>query len=78
VTQRVRGSANKGNDAAAGELGSPKVEEVAADPATYFMAENERLGHANILVSGQTGVARARSSAPCSGFRWPRRGPVSR
>jgi len=60
VTQRARRS---GNDPAAGEPGSPQVEEVAADPAAYFRAEqqraNERLGHANILISGQTGVGKS-------------------
>lgn len=63
VTQRVRRSVTKGNDAAAGEPGSPTVEEVATDPAAYFRAEqqkaNERLGHANILISGQTGVGKS-------------------
>jgi uncharacterized protein (DUF697 family)/GTP-binding protein EngB required for normal cell division len=62
ASERARRSA-KGNDSSPGEPGSPSVEEVAADPAAYFSAEqqkaNERLGHANILVSGQTGVGKS-------------------
>ena len=62
VSERAR-RASKGSDAAAGEPGGPEVEQVAADPAAYFSAEqqkaNERLGHANILVSGQTGVGKS-------------------
>jgi uncharacterized protein (DUF697 family)/GTP-binding protein EngB required for normal cell division len=61
--ERARRSGSKGNDLAVGELGTPKLEEVAVDPATYFSAEqqraNERLGHANILISGQTGVGKS-------------------
>jgi uncharacterized protein (DUF697 family)/GTP-binding protein EngB required for normal cell division len=63
VSQRARRSGNEDGDAAAGEPASPEVEEVAADPAAYFRAEqqkaNERLGHANILISGQTGVGKS-------------------
>lgn len=63
VSERARRSSNKGHDEAAGGPGSPSVEEVAADPAAYFSAEqqkaNERLGHANILISGQTGVGKS-------------------
>jgi uncharacterized protein (DUF697 family)/GTP-binding protein EngB required for normal cell division len=63
VTQRARRSVSKGNDAAAAEVGSPNVGEIAADPAAYFRAEqqkaNERLGHANILIGGQTGVGKS-------------------
>ena len=63
VTQLARRSVSKGSDAAAGEPASPNVDKLAADPATYFMAEqqkaNERLGHANILISGQTGVGKS-------------------
>jgi uncharacterized protein (DUF697 family)/GTP-binding protein EngB required for normal cell division len=63
ASERARRSGKKGDDAAAGEPGSPKVEEVAADPAAYFSAQqqkaNERLGHANILISGQTGVGKS-------------------
>jgi uncharacterized protein (DUF697 family)/GTP-binding protein EngB required for normal cell division len=62
VSGRGRRSGNKGSDAAV-EPGRPNVEEVAADPAGYFSAEqqkaNERLGHANILISGQTGVGKS-------------------
>jgi 50S ribosome-binding GTPase len=62
VSERARRPGNRGDDAAASEQG-PNVEEVAADPAAYFSAEqqkaNERLGHANILISGQTGVGKS-------------------
>lgn len=62
ASERARRSA-KGDDSSAAEPGSPSVEEVAADPAAYFSAEqqkaNERLGHANILISGQTGVGKS-------------------
>ena len=62
VSERARRSAKR-KDSAPGEPGSPNVEEVAADPAAYFSAEqqkaNERLGHANILISGQTGVGKS-------------------
>jgi small GTP-binding protein len=41
----------------------PKVEDVAADPAAFFSAEQqkamEQLGHANILISGQTGAGKS-------------------
>jgi small GTP-binding protein len=63
VTQRARRGGSKGDDRSASEPGSAPVEEVAADPAAYFRAEqrraNERLGHANILISGQTGVGKS-------------------
>ena len=63
ASERARRSGKKGSDPAAGEPGSPKAEHVAADPAAYFSAEqqkaNERLGHANILISGQTGVGKS-------------------
>jgi uncharacterized protein (DUF697 family)/GTP-binding protein EngB required for normal cell division len=43
--------------------GEPSVEEVAADPAAYFSHAQQRelakLGHANILISGQTGVGKS-------------------
>jgi len=63
ASQRARRSGNKGNDTGAVEPGSPNVDEVAADPAAYFSAAQERaeqrLGHANILISGQTGVGKS-------------------
>jgi len=63
VSERARRSGDKGDDAVPGEPGGPNVEQVAADPAAYFSAEqqkaNERLGHANILISGQTGVGKS-------------------
>jgi uncharacterized protein (DUF697 family)/GTP-binding protein EngB required for normal cell division len=63
ATELARRSGGKGNDSASTGLGSPTVEEIAADPAAYFSVEqqkaNERLGHANILISGQTGVGKS-------------------
>ena len=63
ASERARRSSNRGTDDTAGAPGEPSVDEVAADPAAYFSAEqqkaNERLGHANILVSGQTGVGKS-------------------
>jgi uncharacterized protein (DUF697 family)/GTP-binding protein EngB required for normal cell division len=63
ASERARGSGNKSTDDTAGEPRGPSVDEVAADPAAYFSAEqqkaNERLGHANILISGQTGVGKS-------------------
>ncbi len=63
ASDRARRSGGKDKDSAASELGSPTVEDVAADPAAYFSVEqakaNERLGHANILISGQTGVGKS-------------------
>jgi uncharacterized protein (DUF697 family)/GTP-binding protein EngB required for normal cell division len=63
ASERARRSGKKATDDAAGEPGGPEVEEVAADPAAYFSAQqqkaNERLGHANILISGQTGVGKS-------------------
>ena len=45
------------------EAGRPDVEAVAADPAAYFSEqrrrEAEELGHANILITGQTGVGKS-------------------
>ena len=63
VSERVTRGGGEGNDSAPGQLESSKVEEIAADPAAYFSVEqqkaNERLGHANILISGQTGVGKS-------------------
>jgi uncharacterized protein (DUF697 family)/GTP-binding protein EngB required for normal cell division len=63
ASERARRSGDKDNDSASGDPGSPTVDEVAADPAAYFSAEqqkaNQRLGHANILISGQTGVGKS-------------------
>ncbi|HEY2656064.1 MAG TPA: GTPase [Solirubrobacteraceae bacterium] len=63
ASERARRVSGRGNDSDAGEPRGPSVEEVAADPAAYFSAEqqkaNERLGHANILISGQTGVGKS-------------------
>jgi small GTP-binding protein len=61
VTDRARRSRKKdsGNNNATGS----DIEEVAADPAAFFSAEHQRsmaqLGHANILISGQTGVGKS-------------------
>jgi len=64
VTERTRRSGKKGTAAASGSDGAdPNVEDVAADPAAFFSAEQqkatEQLGHANILISGQTGVGKS-------------------
>jgi len=61
VTDRARRSRKKdsGNNNATGS----DIEEVAADPAAFFSAEHQRsmeqLGHANILISGQTGAGKS-------------------
>jgi uncharacterized protein (DUF697 family)/GTP-binding protein EngB required for normal cell division len=43
--------------------GQPDVDAVAADPASYFSEQRQReaeeLGHANILITGQTGVGKS-------------------
>ena len=63
ASARARGSGDKANDTGAGEPGRSNVDDVAADPAAYFSAEREKaerqLGHANILISGQTGVGKS-------------------
>ena len=63
ASELARRAGSRGDNSAAGELRSPTVDEVAADPGAYFSAEqqkaNERLGHANILISGQTGVGKS-------------------
>jgi uncharacterized protein (DUF697 family)/GTP-binding protein EngB required for normal cell division len=63
ASERVGISGGKGTGADRDEPGSSRVEEAVADPAAYFSAEqqkaNERLGHANILISGQTGVGKS-------------------
>jgi uncharacterized protein (DUF697 family)/GTP-binding protein EngB required for normal cell division len=55
-----RGSGDRSSSKREGE---PTVEEVAADPAAYFSEAQQRemakLGHANILISGQTGVGKS-------------------
>ena len=44
-------------------VGRPDVDAIAADPASYFneqrRREAEELGHANILITGQTGVGKS-------------------
>ncbi len=56
-----RGSRDGGSGSK--ESGEPSVEDVTADPAAYFSAAQQRemakLGHANILISGQTGVGKS-------------------
>lgn len=63
MSERARRSDTSGDDGAGGKPGGANVEQVAADPAAYFNAEqqkaNQRLGHANILISGQTGVGKS-------------------
>ena len=61
MTDRARRPGKNG----AGDSGvtGPEVEDVAADPAAFFSDEQqkamERLGHANILISGQTGAGKS-------------------
>lgn len=61
VGRTRRGAGDTG--CGASSSGRPTVEEVAADPAAFFSAEQQRqadrLGHANILISGQTGVGKS-------------------
>jgi len=61
VTERARRSPDHGGNGESDR--GPRVEEVAADPAAFFSAEHqratERLGHANILISGQTGAGKS-------------------
>jgi 50S ribosome-binding GTPase len=62
LADRTRGGSR---DSASGSKssGESSVEAVAADPAAYFSAAQQRemakLGHANILISGQTGVGKS-------------------
>ncbi len=62
VSERARLPGKKGAGESTTSSGR-SVEEVAADPAAYFSAEQQRameqLGHANILISGQTGVGKS-------------------
>jgi uncharacterized protein (DUF697 family)/GTP-binding protein EngB required for normal cell division len=61
VTDRARRTGKK--DAGSSDATGPDVEHVAADPAAFFSAEQQRameqLGHANILISGQTGAGKS-------------------
>ena len=63
VTDLARGPANKRAHAGRRAGAATDVESVAADPAAFFSAEQqramERLGHANILISGQTGAGKS-------------------
>ena len=63
VTDRARRPDKKGGGSRRRRSESPEVEQVAADPAAFFSAEQQRateqLGHANILISGQTGVGKS-------------------
>jgi uncharacterized protein (DUF697 family)/GTP-binding protein EngB required for normal cell division len=60
VADRTR---RRSGDHASSKEGESTVEEVAADPAAYFseaqQRETAKLGHANILISGQTGVGKS-------------------
>jgi len=62
MTERTRRGAGDGR-AYPQSTGPPSAEDVAADPAAFFSAERQRqadrLGHANILISGQTGVGKS-------------------
>ncbi|HJS95399.1 MAG TPA: GTPase [Solirubrobacteraceae bacterium] len=61
VTDRARRTGKK--DSGDNDALGPGVEDVAADPAAFFSAEQQRameqLGHANILISGQTGAGKS-------------------
>ena len=63
VSDRARRPGKKGASTDNGTSSGPTVEEVAADPAAFFSAEQqkatERLGHANILIGGQTGAGKS-------------------
>ena len=63
VTDRAREPGKKRTDTRRAEGARSSVEAVAADPAAFFSAEQqramERLGHANILISGQTGAGKS-------------------
>lgn len=70
VTERARSRKNNADSSVAD---GPSVEEVAEDPATFFsleeQKEREKLPHANILITGQTGAGK--STLVNSFFRVP-------
>ena len=63
VTEASGASASRPSTGDRGIPGQPDVDAVAADPASYFdeqrRREAEELGHANILITGQTGVGKS-------------------
>ena len=63
VTAASGGTAQRPSEADRSGAGPADVEAVAADPASYFNEQRQReaaeLGHANILITGQTGVGKS-------------------
>jgi len=63
VGRRAGRSVTKHENAAADKSEGPKVEDVAMDVAAYLTTRqrkaDEQLGHANILISGQTGAGKS-------------------
>jgi uncharacterized protein (DUF697 family)/GTP-binding protein EngB required for normal cell division len=63
VTAASGASAQRPSEADRSGAGQADVEAVAADPASYFNEQRQReaaeLGHANILITGQTGVGKS-------------------
>jgi uncharacterized protein (DUF697 family)/GTPase SAR1 family protein len=72
VTERAL-PRKKSADSNEADAAGPSVEEVAEDPAAFFRTEQqketEKLGHANILITGQTGAGK--STLVNSFFRVP-------
>ncbi|MBV8991886.1 MAG: 50S ribosome-binding GTPase [Solirubrobacterales bacterium] len=62
MTERAR-PGKKGDSADRADTRTPTAGEVAEDPAAFFSAEQqketEKLGHANILISGRTGAGKS-------------------
>jgi uncharacterized protein (DUF697 family)/GTPase SAR1 family protein len=63
VTAASGGSAQRPSEGERSGAGQSNVDAVAADPASYFSEQRQReaeeLGHANILITGQTGVGKS-------------------
>jgi uncharacterized protein (DUF697 family)/GTPase SAR1 family protein len=63
VTAASGASASRPSEGGRVRPGQPDVDTVAADPASYFNEQRQReaaaLGHANILITGQTGVGKS-------------------
>jgi uncharacterized protein (DUF697 family)/GTPase SAR1 family protein len=63
VTAGSGASAHRPSEGERSGAGQSNVDAVAADPASYFSEQRQReaeeLGHANILITGQTGVGKS-------------------
>jgi hypothetical protein len=63
VTAASGASAQRASEGDRSDPGQADVETIAADPASYFSEQRQReaaeLGHANILITGQTGVGKS-------------------